>query len=1010
MSKRFVLLFCVFCFLTVWFTIIGVAYFKIIGSTFRIQDFITRGSHYGSLVMDVTEYDLNRFSLPSVQTTAVMPHTSPTFTLTAAVTIVIKSMGKYRPRSVIRLYDSIRKFYPAISVIVGDDTTDASFMTLAMKKDRDLKFVELPTDCGLAAGRNILVDTVSTKYFLLLDDDYIFLPTTSLETMHGVLEKNPWIQLVGGGIIQNGTRLSYRLRVEQNVEEGLIQFLQDEQKYLDESSMCYCSDTTFNFFMAKTSVISKIKWNFKLKVGEHEPFFLALRIHNVSVVECQSITILHDTTKSANYLSHSHRFQLFKYAYAICDQFRGIKVMRSVYWSVVCDHRLYCDRYEGKVSCRSMYSPYKVFTRLAYPQHYLERFKLRSLRTYSKPYKELEVSCNIFVAVITTVRNSHVHKYLRKYIRDATNIGGMKIGYKFFVAKSEAKSIIHQQDVVALDVDDGYLLLATKVLAAMQWISYNVNADYIIKSDDDVYLNFRNIVKILQAKRVPKSRLITGQVNRWGSPVTRMPWHKWYLPVAQYGEEYFPTYTNGPAYIVSHDVATYLGTKLSVVRRHPFYIEDALISILLSQIDVFPQVFFPHGFIANGWTITSDFSRVYAIHPVKHPSLSFRLLQTEGNDKARIAKFYEIEKSSFKTHKLLNKQLDELNGRGLYAFNRHIQWSDDVEASVIETVTGLLPYQCKSRCQSKAKCKAWEWCGCRASKGCQGCYLFNKEARVEVGNKAWYACGNKRDLCIDVYLSKWDMTCSKPAPSKSVSNYFNFVLSASPKMCGSTQEAIQGVSATYFLSEVGDLHQNYFMDITLSSISKLHPKRFNYRRPQNIKRYLRSHGATQDYFSGDRVFARNLRLKVSLITLFKQLLNNGKPGETYLVLEDYTYTSLYLKESLKCVMAAVPSDWDTIRLDCTKLTPTIRRVSIKENIFRTISNGSSSVRPATKFRFCGGITAMLVKYDSLNKILALFDYSSIGPDCLLATTKMSNYCVNWGLVKKTKEIDVVINS
>ena len=117
------------------------------------------------------------------------------------VSLIVKHMSKYRTEHMAALALSIRRIYPNIRVIVGDDTPEYSGNNPPeWSKHPQTTLMALPPDCGLALGRNILVDAVTTPYFVLLDDDFIVTENTRLESMLQVLFDNPDVDIVGGGL------------------------------------------------------------------------------------------------------------------------------------------------------------------------------------------------------------------------------------------------------------------------------------------------------------------------------------------------------------------------------------------------------------------------------------------------------------------------------------------------------------------------------------------------------------------------------------------------------------------------------------------------------------------------------------------------------------------------------------------------------------------------------------------------------------------------------------------
>ena len=84
-------------------------------------------------------------------------------------------MSIFRQEQMGALHASIRKFFPTVRVLVGDDTF-AWYGGSAPPWSRhpNTTLVALPTDAGLAFGRNVLVQMVKTPFLVVLEDDFVF--------------------------------------------------------------------------------------------------------------------------------------------------------------------------------------------------------------------------------------------------------------------------------------------------------------------------------------------------------------------------------------------------------------------------------------------------------------------------------------------------------------------------------------------------------------------------------------------------------------------------------------------------------------------------------------------------------------------------------------------------------------------------------------------------------------------------------------------------------------------
>jgi len=144
-----------------------------------------------------------------------------------------------RPGCLKRLLDSIKEFYPDVPVLVYDDSE---------------------FDRGLSWGRNYLVSQVKTKYFLLLDDDFIFIKDTKIEKLVKKIQSG--YDIVAGSLLQGGEIIHY---------EGVYEYHDNILRYISANKEPF--DFVFNFFVARTDNIKECQWDNELKLAEHTSFF-----------------------------------------------------------------------------------------------------------------------------------------------------------------------------------------------------------------------------------------------------------------------------------------------------------------------------------------------------------------------------------------------------------------------------------------------------------------------------------------------------------------------------------------------------------------------------------------------------------------------------------------------------------------------------------------------------------------------------------------------------------------
>jgi GT2 family glycosyltransferase len=208
--------------------------------------------------------------------------------ITSQVTAIVKTFE--RPRSLDRLVRSVRRYYPELRVIVGDDSVTAFPRT-------DVDYVRLPVDIGVAAGRNALLELVQTPYFLSLDDDLSFTNQTRIERLFETLERHG-AALVAGDLIHCEQRFPLWIRRRREVYHGVIRREGDSLRLIPghASSVgeAFACDLAPHFFLARTEMIRQIGgWFAPLKRGDHQELFLRLKNEGLRVLHRPDVSAEH---------------------------------------------------------------------------------------------------------------------------------------------------------------------------------------------------------------------------------------------------------------------------------------------------------------------------------------------------------------------------------------------------------------------------------------------------------------------------------------------------------------------------------------------------------------------------------------------------------------------------------------------------------------------------------------------------------------------------------------------
>jgi len=220
------------------------------------------------------------------------------------VSFIIKAHE--RKESLEFLVSSLRCYYPLVQILIADD---GSFPAWEAKshKDSNIHHYRLAYDLGLSASRNYLVDRVSTKYFITLDDDFVFTNRTTIEFFVQVMENSnqAWIEesnrldIVAGSLYTDeNPYYDYAGLIEVDSDRNfrLISGMHGHWEDIDYlAAQCKLVDIVANFFVAKTTRVQRLQWDPELKLGEHQDFFLRAKQENppFRVASCGNVAVYH---------------------------------------------------------------------------------------------------------------------------------------------------------------------------------------------------------------------------------------------------------------------------------------------------------------------------------------------------------------------------------------------------------------------------------------------------------------------------------------------------------------------------------------------------------------------------------------------------------------------------------------------------------------------------------------------------------------------------------------------
>ncbi|XP_077982035.1 beta-1,3-galactosyltransferase 1-like [Glandiceps talaboti] len=224
----------------------------------------------------------------------------------------------------------------------------------------------------------------------------------------------------------------------------------------------------------------------------------------------------------------------------------------------------------------------------------------------SNPYKceniakadsafESDTNTNVFLLALVSSRivNFEHREAIRQTWGKTQNISQRKVITLFLIGNTidhKMKAIVKREneeydDIIMGDFIDSYHNLTLKIIMGFKWVKYYCpHAKFILKADDDVYVNYANLINFLS--RENPSHFAAGHVYLHQTP-NRNSSHKWYMSNEIFPATTYPPFCSGTGYVMSFDVVrdTYelsLSTAL-------LPLEDVYVGVCWSKLGIVPK-------------------------------------------------------------------------------------------------------------------------------------------------------------------------------------------------------------------------------------------------------------------------------------------------------------------------------------------------------------------------------------------------------------------------------------
>jgi len=199
---------------------------------------------------------------------------------------------------------------------------------------------------------------------------------------------------------------------------------------------------------------------------------------------------------------------------------------------------------------------------------------------------------SLIILILTTHSNVNSRNALRRTWLTYTKNNTGNVRYAFLLGESNCtalkQSVIEENtlfhDIIKEDFEDSYHNLTYKTIMGLKWVSLKCsNAKYVLKADDDMWINIPTLMARLDnplvAKRLQTS--VAGKCFKKAFPI-RNTQSKWYASYLSFPDKTYPGFCSGTSYVTSAKVAHQI---YEISPNVPFFhLEDVYVALCIRKL------------------------------------------------------------------------------------------------------------------------------------------------------------------------------------------------------------------------------------------------------------------------------------------------------------------------------------------------------------------------------------------------------------------------------------------
>lgn len=211
--------------------------------------------------------------------------------------------------------------------------------------------------------------------------------------------------------------------------------------------------------------------------------------------------------------------------------------------------------------------------------------------------EENQPEIELLILILTVHENKVQRDTLRKTWLTISKNNTAHVRYAFLLGEikdAKLKQAVLEEskrhgDILKENFVDVYSNLTYKTIMGFKWAATKCHiAKAVMKTDDDMYVNVPNVLKIVRNHGAVLQANIVGSCSQQAGPI-RNQGSKWYASVKSFPGKFYPGFCSGTGYMTSINVAQ----KVYEISPHVpfFHLEDVYVSLCIKKLGLHLKAF-----------------------------------------------------------------------------------------------------------------------------------------------------------------------------------------------------------------------------------------------------------------------------------------------------------------------------------------------------------------------------------------------------------------------------------